>query len=369
MKFSDDGDRCGAQPGQAAISPSRRRIDATADSLFGCDASPVQRNILDIIGKQTWRMEYAMLSTHRLRILCELRRRGTLGKVAAALTFSPSAISQQLAQLEHEVGAKLVEPVGRRVRLTARGELLADHAERILRDVEEAEAALSALDSTTAGRLRMAVFQTAALTVMPHVLTQLGRKHPGLTIQLAEFQPDLFIPALVAYDYDLVLGVEYSGQELARDDSVEQEDLLRDPVAIVASMGTHADAGAGANSLRDLEEAPWVMESAGKAGRLWTQGMCRQAGFEPDVRYESDDFIVHRALVSAGHAVAMLPGLLTGFDSTPLRTIELPGSPTRRVFTAVRAGAGDRPAIKAVRSALRAVTGSQMLSMHAPGRP
>jgi DNA-binding transcriptional LysR family regulator len=301
----------------------------------------------------------AVLSTHRLRILSELRRRGTLGKVAVALTYSPSAISQQLALLEHEVGAKLVEPVGRGVRLTPQGELLADHAERILRDVEEAEAALSVSRRTTAGRFRMAVFQTAALTVMPMVLTELRRKHPGLTVRLAEFQPEFFIPALIAYDYDLVLGVEYEGQELPRDESVDQEDLLRDPIAIVTSTDTEVAAGSGAGSLRDLEHAPWVMESVGKAGRRWAQGICRRAGFEPDVRFESDDYIVHGAIVSAGHAVGMLPRLLLSrHDSTRLRTIELPGSPTRRVFTAVRAGASDRPAIKAIRLALRTATPS-----------
>ena len=269
-----------------------------------------------------------MLSTHRLRILVELRRRGTLGRVAIALNFSPSAISQQLVLLEREVGAKLVEPVGRGVRLTAEGELLADHAERILRHVEEAEAALSASRSTTTGRVRMAVFQTAALTLMPVVITELRRRHPGLTIRLTEFQPDLAIPALIADEYDLVLAVEYAGQELPRDKSVDQEDLLYDAIAIVTSTDTDAGAGAGAAKSGDLDQAPWVMESAGKPGRLWTQGLCRRAGFEPDVRFESDDFIVHRALVSAGHAVGMLPRLLHGYDSTPLRTIDLPGSPT-----------------------------------------
>jgi DNA-binding transcriptional LysR family regulator len=303
-------------------------------------------------------MESSMLSTHRLRIIFELRRRGTLGRVAAALTFSPSAISQQLALLEHEVGAKLVEPVGRGVRLTAQGELLAEHAERILREVEEAEAALSASRTTTTGRLRMAVFQTAALTLVPGTLTALRRDHPRLTVHMTEFQPDLAIPALIAHDYDLVLGVEYPGQELPRDESVDQEDLLHDPLAIVTCVGTEPAAGADAGSLGDLEEAPWIMESAGKPGRLWAQAACRRAGFEPDVRFESDDFIVHRALVSAGHAVAILPALLSRHDSTPLRTIDLPGSPTRRVFTAVRAGASDHPAVRAVRQALRTATRS-----------
>ena len=258
--------------------------------------------------------------------------------------------------LEREVGAKLVEPVGRGVRLTAEGELLADHAERILRHVEEAEAALSASRWTTTGRVRMAVFQTAALTLMPVVITELRRRHPGLTIRSTEFQPDLAILALIAHEYDLVLAVEYAGREFAM-----RQERRPGGFALRRDSDRHEHRHRCWRRRRcrqsgDLDQAPWVMESAGKPGRLWTQGLCRRAGFEPDVRFESDDFIVHRALVSVGHAVGMLPRLLHGYDSTPLRTIDLPGSPTRRVFTAVRAGANDRPVIKAIRLALREAT-------------
>ena len=292
-----------------------------------------------------------MLSNHRLRILRELRRRGTMGRVAAALKYSSSAISQQLALLETEAGAKLIEPVGRGVRLTIEGELLADHAERILRDVEEAEAALEASTATVAGRLRVATFQSAALTVMPTVLRELARTHPQLVIQLAEFQPDLAISRLVAHDYDLVLGEEYEGQELARDTEVDQEDLLFDPLEIVISP--EVELGRPDPSLNDLRQLPWVMESSTKPARIWTRALCRRAGFEPEVRFESDDLLVHRVLVASGHAVAMLPRLLSSHEPVPLRVIALPGSPTRRIFTAVRAGAIDRPAVRACRDALR----------------
>lgn len=292
-----------------------------------------------------------MLNNHRLRILRELRRRGTLGRVASALNYSSSAISQQLALFETEVGAKLIEPVGRGVRLTAEGELLADHAERILHAVERAESALAASRSTVAGRFRVAAFQTAALTVVPAVLRDLAVAHPQLVIQLAEFQPDLAIPRLLAHDYDLVLGEEYEGQELARDADVDQEDLMFDPLDVL--VGLHLDVGTSEPTLSDLKDSPWVMESAGKPARLWTQALCRREGFEPDIRFESDDLVVHRAFAASGHAVAMLPRLLMRHHPVPLRRVRLASTPTRRIFTAVRAGNTARPAVQAFRQALR----------------
>ena len=97
---------------------------------------------------------------HRLRLLVELSRRGTLSAVAAALSYSPSTISQQLSQLEVEVGTPLLEPVGRRVRLTPQAEILVSHAETVLRQLEAAETAVARSLAEVTGRVRLATFQT-----------------------------------------------------------------------------------------------------------------------------------------------------------------------------------------------------------------
>src|SRR5690349_9657234 len=116
-----------------------------------------------------------MLDMHRLRLLRELKHRGTLAAVAAALSYSPSSISQQLSLLETEVGVPLLEPVGRRVRLTPQAEILVGHAEALLERLEQAEADVAASLTELTGTLRVASFQTASLAVLPAALTRLRR--------------------------------------------------------------------------------------------------------------------------------------------------------------------------------------------------
>ena len=115
--------------------------------------------------------------------------------MAEALSYSPSAVSQQLSTLERETGVRLLEPAGRRVRLTAQAELLVEHAERLLEDMERAEAALARSREDTAGTLRVAAFQTAVLTLMPSTLLRLAENHPRLRAEVAELQPEAALPA------------------------------------------------------------------------------------------------------------------------------------------------------------------------------
>ena len=112
-----------------------------------------------------------MLDLRRLRLLRELGRRGTITAVAKALSYSPSAVSQQLTALEKETGVRLLEPAGRRVRLTAQADLLIAHTEVLLEEMERAEAALAQSLNETVGTLRLAAFQTAVLALVPHAPT------------------------------------------------------------------------------------------------------------------------------------------------------------------------------------------------------
>ncbi len=147
-----------------------------------------------------------MLDVRRLRLLVELSRRGTIAAVAQALSFSPSAVSQQLSVLEKEAGATLLEPLGRRVRLTAEGELLVEHAASVLAQLESAQAALAGLRGEITGTIRVAAFQSAVLSLLLPTVRQLARTDPGCRVEVAELEPEVSIPALVAGDFDLVLG-------------------------------------------------------------------------------------------------------------------------------------------------------------------
>lgn len=293
-----------------------------------------------------------MLDLHRLRLLRELKHRGTLAAVAEALSYSPSSVSQQLSVLEREAGVRLLEPVGRRVRLTPQAEILVAHTEAVLERLERAEADLAAsLDGIT-GVLRIAAFQTAALALVPEALGRLARRHPALRVEVTQSEPEAALPALLARDFDLVVAEEYPGSPEARHAEIEHEDLCRDEIRLALPEG---DGGRG---LKAAEGLPWVMEPAGTASRRWATNLCRGAGFEPDVRYESSDLLLHLRLVEQGHAAAFLPGLVWYERTATVALTRLPEAVrSRRVFTAVRRGGGAHPAVRAAREALAAGVG------------
>ncbi len=287
-----------------------------------------------------------MFEVRRLRLLRELQLRGTLAAVAQALSYSPSTISQQLAQLEKDAGVALLEPDGRRVRLTPYGEVLAAHAARVL-DLDEAVRAELASVQPGLTPVRVAVMQTAAQAILPRALDLIAQREPALRVEVAEVPPELGLFELNARTFDLVVAEQYPGQTRAHAPTVHREPLGSDPVRLALPPD---DPEA---ELRDLRERAWVMEPEGTAARQWAVQQCRAAGFEPDVRYELADLNAQVHLVAAGHAVAMLPDLLWTETSPPVRLVPLPGNPARDLFTAVRAAATSRPGVRTVREALR----------------
>lgn len=286
-----------------------------------------------------------MLEIRRLRLLHELERRGTIAAVADALHFSPSGVSQQLAQLENEAGAVLLERVGRRVRLTEAGRLLAAHADTVVRQLERAEAELVALEGRPVGTVRVATFQTAALALVPSMLDRLSEHH-GLRVEVAQVEPDRALPALLARAFDLIVSEEYPGTPTPISDHVHRDDLCSDELLLAVPDRS--------TSLADTANLAWTMEPTDTMARRWATTVCRSAGFEPDVRFETDDMLAQRELVRRGHAAAFLPAMLMRALPAEVHTRALGQS--RTVFTLVRRGSETHPAIIAVRSALNAAT-------------
>ncbi|GAA0420397.1 transcriptional regulator [Acrocarpospora corrugata] len=304
-----------------------------------------------------------MFDLHRLRLLRELKHRGTLAAVAAALSYSPSSVSQQLSQLETEVGVRLLEPIGRRVRLTEQAEILVAHTEAVLERLERAQADIAASLTDLTGTLRIASFQTAALALVPGALSLLRDLHPGLRLHVTQMPPETALPALQARDFDLVIAEEYPGNPNPRPAELEQEDLLDDPLHLALPEPAPATV-----PLSSLAAHPWAMEPEGTFARHWAMTLCRNAGFEPDVRFETTDLLIHRRLVEQGHAVALLPDLVwIGQPPTVALRRLPPGQRARRVFTAVRRGRGRHPAIRACRHALRQAAAEVTAPAH--GRP
>jgi DNA-binding transcriptional LysR family regulator len=294
-----------------------------------------------------------MLDVRRLRLLRELSLRGTLAEVAEALHQSPSSVSQQLSQLEREVGVPLLRKAGRRVRLTPAAELLVGHTDAILQRLEQAESEVTALGEEAAGTLRVAVFQSAALAFMPQLLADLTARHPRLRVTMTQREPEQALYETWVREFDLVVAEQYPGHSAPWHPELDRDPLTTD--ALRLAVPPSGAPWSAITSIEDAADVPWVMEPQGAASRHWALQMCRTAGFEPDVRYETADLQAHVALVETGNAVALLPGLM-GVRRTPeVRMVPLPGAPRRTVFTATRASLADTPAVEACRASLHRI--------------
>lgn len=287
-----------------------------------------------------------MLDVRRLRLLRELQLRGTLTEVASALSYSPSLISQQLAILEREAGAPLLRKVGRRVQLTPHGEFLATRAAEILDALERTEADLAAIGGRITGVIRIAVFQSVAHSLIPRMLTTIHRDHPDLRVELVEREPEVGLFETIARDFDLVIAEEYPRTRRAQHPALDRVSLGSDELLIGFGPRTTISEPA------DLSRYPWVAEPRGTASREWLIQMCRAAGFEPDVRFETPDLVTHVRLSEAGQAICVVPNLLLTSLAGPLIVRPLFPPEQRELFTSTRVATASAPAIIAVRAAL-----------------
>lgn len=287
-----------------------------------------------------------MLDVRRLRLLRELKIRGTLAAVADALSFSPSSISQQLAVLETEAGVPLLIRSGRRVQLTPQAEILVEHTHHLLERLELMETDLVSSLTAVSGTVRMAVFQSAALGIIPQALTLLSREHPQLRVEITQREPERALFEVWARDFDLVIAEQYPAHAAPHQPDLDRRELCEDELR----LGVPRDSGIA--TLADAADRAWVMEPQGTASRHWSEQLCRQAGFEPDVRFETADLQAHIRLIESGNAVAILPDLLWAGREPSVQLIGLHGAPRRTVFTSVRAGSQQRPSILACREIL-----------------
>lgn len=283
-----------------------------------------------------------MYDVSRLRLLRELHHRGTLAAVARALGYDPSSISHQLRVLEREVGIPLLEPTGRRVRLTRAAVDLVAHTEVIMRELERAESTIAATKAGIGGHVRIATFQTAARTILLDALEILAARHPSLSVSFAHVIAEDAIPALVARDFDAVLSERYPPSQAPGHPSVDAATLLVDPMLLALPEGGHQ------RSIADLADAHWVMENTDSFARNWSETFCRSVGFDPIVRYESADVLLHLELVARGHAVAFVPALA----QRPPGVRVLGTGQSRTITVSRRVGSEGNPALDAAVAAL-----------------
>ena len=291
-----------------------------------------------------------MLDLRRLRLLREVKLRGTLAEVAEALNYSPSAVSQQLALLEKEVGVPLLRKSGRRVSLTPQAEILVAHTSTVLEVLEQAEAEVTTSLERPAGLVRLAVFQSAALALLPDALTLVRSEYPEMRLEVTQQEPEAALHATWTRDFDLVIAEQYPGHAAPRHPELDRVDLTTDPIRLGVSKTLVAEHNI--KNLADTANLPWVMEPRGTASRHWAEQACRQAGFEPDVQFETADIQAHIRLVESGNAVALLTGLAWVGRPVTVELIDLPGNPRRTVFTAARRASAKSPAIVVCRDVL-----------------
>ncbi|MGI5285364.1 LysR substrate-binding domain-containing protein [Nonomuraea polychroma] len=281
-----------------------------------------------------------MLDPRKLLLLRELARRGTIAAVAEAVTFTPSAVSQQLSALEREAGVPLLERTGRTVTLTPAGRLLVEHAQAVLEQLERASAALATVRGEPAGPLRIGAFPTAARVLLPGALAVLTAAHPGLEPMVSEIDPANVSAALRAGELDVALVHEYDFVPPVTDDAIETEPLFSEPMYLTDRP-----------SIADARDDPWIVNKPGTLCHTMAIRACQAAGFEPRVRHHIDDFDTILAFAAAGQGVALVPRLAATSPPPGVTLTRLPLS--RRTLAAFRRGYGEHPAIRAAVAALR----------------
>jgi len=264
-----------------------------------------------------------MLDVTRLRVLVAVARHGSVTAAARALNYAQPSVSHHIARLEAETGARLLERVGRGIRLTEAGRLLAERAEEIIGRIDAAEAELAAHVGLREGRVRLAAFPSALGTLVPAAAARLEVEIPGLDLMLTEAEPPEALRMLRAGYVDVALVFQHYQQDTdpappdPADEGTRGRLLLDEPVHLVTAAG-----------------ASLVPELAAHAGSRWIAGcercrsylvrQCEAAGFAPKIAFTTDDYVAVQALVAAGLGVTTLPGLCLaaarhpGITATPL---------------------------------------------------
>lgn len=287
-----------------------------------------------------------MLDVKRLKVLHEVAKQGSFSAAAESLSYTQSAISQQVAALEREAGATLVERNARGIRLTDAGEALVRHADAILTRICDAEAELEAIAGLRGGRVRLASFATAGSTFVPHAIATFHERYPDVEISLREADPEESIPMLKGGQLDISIVFEPHG--VGEVPEMEKLHLLEDPMSIVLPEN-HPLAKKAQVKVKDLKDEHFVQSTSACPVCAIVAEHCRAAGFEPRVAFESDDYLTVQGLVAAGVGVALIPwlGLAAYRPDVAIRPVA-GKAPKRDIYAVTLPGGRKSPATQAM---------------------
>jgi DNA-binding transcriptional LysR family regulator len=246
------------------------------------------------------------LDIERLRVLVEVAHSGSIAAAAKRMGFTASALSQQLAKLEREVGERLVDRGPSGVRPTPLGEVLVSHGERVLGAVHEAEDAVRDARRLPREHLSVGTFASAGKALVPAALATFRRAHPQVRLSLLDIEPPDGYGLVTSGSLDLLITHRYPDVPLPSAAGLHRAHLMTDPLRLVLPAG-HRDASAGRLPLATLTAAEWISGAPGVPNRIALDGAARQAGVELHVAYETRDYAVTLALVGAGVGVALVP--------------------------------------------------------------
>lgn len=296
-----------------------------------------------------------MLDVRRMRVFREIARQGSIAGAARALSFTPSAVSQQVAKLEQEAGTALLERSPRSICLTEAGRILAEHAEVILERLALAEAEVRAGAPPSERILRVGSFPTAGATLLPAALAALARQHPTTEVTVAGLDPLVSLERVASGELDLGILFEYDRVDLPAPPMLQRDLLLEEAIHVVLPR-THPTASRRSVPLTELADEAWIRSQPASSCHPFTERTCRAAGFEPRIAFEFDDYQTMLNLVAAAAGIAFAPTLTLAatHPDVVLRPIAF-RPPARRIYATWRADVDD-PLVADAVSALHMAT-------------
>ncbi|MBC7632170.1 LysR family transcriptional regulator [Aeromicrobium sp.] len=293
-----------------------------------------------------------MIDVGALRALIAVRDHGSIVSAAAALDFTPSAVSQKIKKLERQSRSPMLERVGRGVILTERGRLLAQRGTQLLADLEQVENLAVGGAQELRGSLRVASFSTGSRGIIAPLLARLRSSAPDLDVTVVESDPRESVTLVERGGADLAIVHDWNTLPLDLPATLEQLRLVDDEADVLLPWN-HPLSMRDSVSPMDLLHERWVTTPAGTICHEWLVHMFALHGQRPDVRYFDGSYSTHAAMVEHGVAVALVPRLGREPLSPRVRSIPvIDPTPRRQVSALWRRSSTDNPARQLVQREL-----------------
>ncbi len=282
----------------------------------------------------------------RLLVLRTLAQHGTVTATAEALNYTPSAVSAQLRGLAEQLGVDLLEPDGRRVRLTPAARLLAERSVDLDRMWEEIRAEVAERADSGHSVLRLCGFSTPTAAILPNLATRLRQRRTHLVVPIEEADPLACFEMLLTEAADIAVVVASPGMPPVGDARFEHHFLLADPLDLLVRED-HPTASETSLDLGTLAAEAWITDRAGTAYHQLFLTACLSAGFAPNIAHHASEWDTASALVANGLGITLIPRLARLPGGYPIRRVRLHGNaaPSRSVVVAIRAGSSRHPVI------------------------